>query len=321
MVARGTATVVLASWDRNASIGRWVPQSLGVGATDVGGGRIARGGRFCSGGVRARRDGLERLGADREMLERGHVRLVSAWSAVISAHKNPASSRPTATATTDRTLLRAASFVEPGRQADVCVPGSRDDVGSDAVMAGSDAGTNVGPMLVCPGGLDELRTEVTVAGVGDVTAMFTRTGRVLRGDQPGAGHERPGGGEPRPVEPLGGQAQPAGAGDAPIGGEAMGRFTERRRIAVGHETTLDPGEARVAARDGGAVVRERRRQRSIIETPPGQPSLVLERPVRSVTPYHRVTQQELGEPIPGPGQVLHHVAAEATQIPHRFWGR
>ena len=46
-------------------------------------------------------------------------------------------------------------------------------------MAGGDAGTDMGPILVGPGGLDELGTDVTVPGVGDVAAMFAQTGRVF----------------------------------------------------------------------------------------------------------------------------------------------
>jgi hypothetical protein len=75
VVDRGTATMVFASWDRSASVRRWVPQNLSVRAARSGG-RIARGGRVCGGGASARRDWLERFVADYGLLERGHVELV-----------------------------------------------------------------------------------------------------------------------------------------------------------------------------------------------------------------------------------------------------
>jgi hypothetical protein len=102
--------MVFASRDRSASFRRWVPQNLCVRATGVGGGRIARGDRFCCGGVPARRGVLERLGADREPLESGGGDHAAMVSVVISAHKNPASLRAIAVATTERTFLRAASL-------------------------------------------------------------------------------------------------------------------------------------------------------------------------------------------------------------------
>src|SRR5215217_8111991 len=102
--------MVFASWDRSASFRRWVPQNLCVRAAEDGGGRIARGDRFCCGGVPARRGMLERLGADRETLESGQGDHAALESVVISAHRNPASSRAIAAATTERTFLRAASL-------------------------------------------------------------------------------------------------------------------------------------------------------------------------------------------------------------------
>jgi hypothetical protein len=48
-------------------------------------------------------------------------------------------------------------------------------------MARSNAGTDMRTMLVCPGSLDELGTDVAVPGVRDVPPMFAQTGRVLRG--------------------------------------------------------------------------------------------------------------------------------------------
>ena len=81
-------------------------------------------------------------------------------SAVISAHRNPASSRAIAAATTERTFLRAAM------PAPTC-----------------------GRCLVGPCGFDELGAEVPVAGVGDIAAMFAEPGRVFRGDQTSERHE------------------------------------------------------------------------------------------------------------------------------------
>ena len=78
-----------------------------VRVTNGGGGCNARGDRSCCGGVPARRGRVEHRDADRVMLEGGHDQ--AARSVVISAHKNPASSRATAAATTERMFLRVPS--------------------------------------------------------------------------------------------------------------------------------------------------------------------------------------------------------------------
>ena len=69
----------------------------------------------------------------------------------------------------------------------------------------------------------------------------------------------------------------------------MDLVAEGCTVAIGRKVLFDGGEAVVAQFDRGAVVSERRRERPIIETHTGRPSLMLERSVRSVAPYHRVT--------------------------------
>ena len=63
--------MVFASRDRSRSIRRWVPQNLSGRAAWCGG-LIARGDRFCEGGVPARRNGFEQRVADHVLLEDEH---------------------------------------------------------------------------------------------------------------------------------------------------------------------------------------------------------------------------------------------------------
>jgi hypothetical protein len=105
VVDRGTATLVFACCGRSASSRRWVPRIMRVRADGGVGGRNARGDQVCGGGVPARRGESEQFGADRELFDDGHDQ---AASAVISAHRKPASSRAIAVATTDCTFVRAA---------------------------------------------------------------------------------------------------------------------------------------------------------------------------------------------------------------------
>jgi len=93
--------------DRSYSMRRWWPQNWGVhdGADWRAVGDSAGEDRFCCGGAPARRDGFGHRRADLAVTE---IEVMVQSLAVISAHRNPASSRATAVATTDLTFLRAA---------------------------------------------------------------------------------------------------------------------------------------------------------------------------------------------------------------------
>jgi hypothetical protein len=84
---------------------------------------------------------------------------------------------------------------------------------------------------------------------------------------------------------------------------------------------LRPREDCRRVSDGRAVVRVGRGECPVVETHTGEPPLMLERPVRPAPPHLRVAQQKLGEPVPGPGQVLNHVATDTTQVTDRFLRR
>src|SRR5438128_1793054 len=62
-------------------------------------------------------------------------------------------------------------------------------------------------------------------------------------------------------------------------------------------------------------------QGRLVETNSGQPRLVLDRPVRPAPPDPGVAQQELGQQVPGPGQVLDYVPPGPAQVPHRLQRR
>ncbi len=105
--------MVFASWDRSASFSqmgapesvrpcrrwwRWFGLPAGIGSAAAVSRRV--------------REMLERLGADREALESGQGDDAAMESAVISAHRNPASSRAIAAATTRADVLAGGELAE-----------------------------------------------------------------------------------------------------------------------------------------------------------------------------------------------------------------
>lgn len=107
-VDRRTATMMFASQDRSRAIRRWLPLNRGArGALGArASGRNAGEDQICCGGAPAHRGGL---GHERRRSRRDRRDDHAQASATISAHRNPASSRATAAATTERTFLCAAS--------------------------------------------------------------------------------------------------------------------------------------------------------------------------------------------------------------------
>ena len=106
-----------------------------------------------------------------------------------------------------------------------------------------------------------------------------------------------------------------------IGAEPSGLGSERITIEIGREVGLDGVEAAVTQADRRPVVRERRRQGTIIETQACEPTLMLVRPVRAAAPHDRVPQQEMRQPVAGLGLILDHVATQPAQVTHRLLGR
>jgi len=102
-VDRITATMMFASQNRSRAIRRLLP--LNRSARDSpfwrAAGNNAGEGQICCGGAPARRGELGHDGADRAVTDKEDTQA----SATISAHKNPASSRAIAAATTERTFL------------------------------------------------------------------------------------------------------------------------------------------------------------------------------------------------------------------------
>ena len=70
--------------------------------------------------------------------------------------------------------------MEASREAELRVPGACNHLGRQALVAGGDAGTDVGSVAIGPCGFDELCSDVTVAGVGDVAAMFVMPAALRR---------------------------------------------------------------------------------------------------------------------------------------------
>ena len=144
------------------------------------------------------------------------------------------------------------------------------------------------------------------------------TAGVLAGDEPHEAHQRRGPPEAAPVAHLGLQGQAAHVGHAPVGAQTMDPVGKGLTIEPGDQVGLHRRELGVAGQHHRPVMPEGGRQRRLIERLGGQPRLVQMRPVGPAPPHPPVTQQELGQPVAGPGQVLDHVAPGAAQVPHRF---
>jgi hypothetical protein len=101
-VVRLSATLMFAGWYRMSGIRRKLPLTSFASARPR---HSAAGDRSCNGGTPAHREGLGHPASQPGSRPNGKI-IVQA--AVISAHKNPASSRAMAAATTLLVFLRAA---------------------------------------------------------------------------------------------------------------------------------------------------------------------------------------------------------------------
>jgi hypothetical protein len=164
----------------------------------------------------------------------------------------------------------------------------------------------------------QLGAQVGVAGLGEPAAVDGGAAGVFAWDQPAEPHELAGRGEPAPVGDLGGQRQRAQPGDPAVGGQARDLPGKRRPVAPAGKVGLHRVQVRVADLDHGQVVPERLGHGGLVEPLGAKPRLVLERPGRPAPPHPPVTQQELAQPVPRPGEITDHVGAGAAQVPYRL---
>jgi hypothetical protein len=87
-----------------------------------------------------------------------------------------------------------------------------------------------GTVAVVPGGLDQESPGVSVAGLGDGTASFNVTGRMLRGDKAKVGHETCWRGKARDIIDLAHKGQGSQRLDTPEAAESLDLWS------VGHCT-------------------------------------------------------------------------------------
>ena len=90
--------------------------------------------------------------------------------AVTSAHKNPASSRAIAATTRFLEALRAGQPAQSGRTTAAAPGHARATTWVQALLAAGGLGADRGAVLVGPGRLDQLRAQVGVAGLGQLSA-------------------------------------------------------------------------------------------------------------------------------------------------------
>jgi hypothetical protein len=113
--------------------------------------------------------------------------------------------------------------------------------------------------------------------------------------------------------------QGAKLGHAPVGRQPGDLGGERRPVVPAGEVGLDRAQLRVSAEQHRPVVRVGGGKGRLVELLPEQPAFVRVGPgARSAAPDPAVAQQELRQPVPGPGPVFDHVGTGAAQIPHGF---
>jgi len=88
----------------------------------------------------------------------------------ISAHRNPASSRATATTATPVMCLRCSSCRKAAAQAQLGRPGAGQGVGRDVLLALAQGAADERAVVIGPGRFHQLEAQVLAAGAGDVAA-------------------------------------------------------------------------------------------------------------------------------------------------------
>ena len=110
------------------------------------------------------------------------------------------------------------------------------------------------------------------------------------------------------------------AGHAPVTAQPGHRLGERSLGEVSPQVALDRGHLGVEGEEHRAVAGEGAGEGLVTEGHLGQPGLVTHRPVGAVTKDHTMAEQELDQPVPGPGPVDHQIAAGAAQVADGFFG-
>ena len=98
----------------------------------------------------------------------------------------------------------------------------------------------------------------------------------------------------------------------------MHGISERRPVIPAGQVGLDRLQLGVAGSQHRPVVRVGRGQGGLLEALGKQPALVGQGPGVPAPPGPAVAQQELAQPMPGPGPVLDHVSAGPAQVADRF---
>jgi hypothetical protein len=238
--------------------------------------------------------------------------------AVISAHKNPASSRAIAAATMLLMFLRAARTRNRAHRRCWAAHARAATCGGRPCWRRAICTPTAGRCFKAQADPGQLGAQVRVAGLGEPATVDACAAGVLAWDQPAKPHELAGCGEPAPVSDLSSQRQRAQPRDPAVGGQPSDLPVERWAVAPAGKVGLHGIGLRVADLDHGQVVPERLGHGGLVEPLGAKPRLVLERPGRPAPPHPPVAQQELPQPVAGPGEVLDHVGSGAAQVPHRL---
>lgn len=185
-------------------------------------------------------------------------------------------------------------------------------------MTFGDFGADIGPVLIGPGRLDQLGSEVGVAGLVMWPLWVLDPVEYSVGTKPTNPMNEA-------VRPNRRQSQTSACRQrAPIGGHAaVGRQPVNGLIewSFCRTNTSDrprPRQVGITGQDHGPVVVEGGLEGWLLEAKGGEPALVLHRPVRPTPPHPRVLKKELGQPIPDSGEIFDHAAPGPAQVTNRL---
>jgi hypothetical protein len=205
--------------------------------------------------------------------------------AVISAHKNPASSRAIAVATMLLTFLRAARTRKRAHRRCWAAHARAATCGGRPCWRRAICTPTAGRCFKAQADPGQLGAQVGVAGLGEPAAVDGVAAGAARLGPARRTHELVCGGEPAPVSDLGGQGQRAQPGDAAVGGQPSDLPVKRRPVAPAGKVGLHGVQLRVADLDHGQVVAERLGHGGLVEPLRPKPRLVGERPGRPAPPH------------------------------------
>ncbi len=180
------------------------------------------------------------------------------------------------------------------------LPGDRLDLLADSLLSASQFATNVGPVTVRPGRLDEDAAQVRVARLGDGSAPHPLAARVLAGDRPGVAHQLSRPGEAAELPDLGHDGRGGEPCQASYGLQSLDDSADRRRRRLDRLVDRSAGVI-----DFGHVVEQRGIQRELLQAQRLDPVQVFQRP--ALDPLRRPqssSEQELLQPMPSAQLVL-----------------